>query len=56
MLPQVGSATSSVMVLFSSSTALISLVALGMLNMEFAAVFAAASMFASVAGVVVIGG
>lgn len=53
---QVSSATSSTMVLFSSSTALISLAALGMLNPPYAAAFSVASMVASVLGVMVIGG
>ena len=53
---QVSSATSSAMVLFSSSTALISLAAVGMVNVPYALVFSFASMIAAVLGVLLMGG
>ncbi|KAL6753606.1 hypothetical protein V8C86DRAFT_2724361 [Haematococcus lacustris] len=53
--PQVASATSSLMVLFSSSAALLSFAVVGRLNVPYALVFGAASMASSVLGVLVVG-
>ncbi|KAG2441792.1 hypothetical protein HXX76_003404 [Chlamydomonas incerta] len=54
--PQVTAATSGAMVLFSSSTALLQFAIAGQLNAQYAAVFAAASVVASLAGTLVVAG
>ncbi|KAF5834267.1 hypothetical protein DUNSADRAFT_9134 [Dunaliella salina] len=52
--PQVSAATSSLMVLFSSSAALISFAVDGRVNGAYAGIFSAAAVIASVAGVLVV--
>eukprot|EP00198_Chlamydomonas_reinhardtii_P008511 XP_001697848.1 predicted protein [Chlamydomonas reinhardtii] len=54
--PQVTAATSGAMVLFSSSTALLQFALAGELNAQYAAVFAAASAVAALAGTLVVAG
>ncbi|MEW5296758.1 MAG: hypothetical protein WDW36_000016 [Sanguina aurantia] len=52
IIPQVTSATSSVMVLFSSSAALIQFAILRLVNLDYALVFGAAGMVSAVLGVI----
>lgn len=54
--PQVSSATSGVMVLFSASVAAVSFAAAGRLNLQYAAAFGAACFAAAFMGVLVVGG
>ena len=54
-LHQISTATSGAMVLFSSSTALVALMASGRLNLQYAGTFSLASMAASLLGTLVMG-
>ena len=54
-LYQISTATSGTMVLFSSSTALVALMASGRLNLQYAGAFSLASMAASLLGTLVMG-